>query len=96
MQLGLEREGAGDADALALAAGELVRVVVEVLARQADAFEQLAGLVVRPGAVGEAVHQQRLAEDLADGEPGIEAAEGSWKIICRLRRKGRAADRGGR
>ena len=40
-QLRLQRERAGDADPLALAAGELVRVAVVVLGVQADAVHQL-------------------------------------------------------
>ena len=40
-QLGFQRERARDADALALAAGELVRVAVVVLGAQADALQQL-------------------------------------------------------
>ena len=40
-QLGLERERAGDADPLALAAGELVRVAVVVLGVQPDRLHQL-------------------------------------------------------
>ena len=40
-QLRLERERARDADPLALAAGELVRVAVVVLRAQPDAGEQL-------------------------------------------------------
>ena len=43
-QVGLEREGAGDADALALTAGELVRVAVPEAALQVDAVEQLLDL----------------------------------------------------
>ena len=39
---GLEREGPGDADALALPAGELVREAVAVLGVEADQLEQLA------------------------------------------------------
>ena len=42
-QLGLQRQGAGDADALALAAAELVRVAVERGRRQADFVEQGGG-----------------------------------------------------
>ena len=41
-QPGLERERARDADPLALAAGELVRVAVGVLRRETDALQQLA------------------------------------------------------
>ena len=40
-QLRLQRKGAGDTDALALTAGELVRVAVVVLGLQADAVEQI-------------------------------------------------------
>ncbi len=63
----LERERAGDADALALAAGELVRVPVAVLGVEPDELEQLgdarlALLVVLP----QPVHLQRLADDVVD------------------------------
>ena len=40
-ELGLERQRAGDGDALALAAGELVRVALRVLGREADLGEEL-------------------------------------------------------
>ena len=40
-QLGPQRERAGDADALALAAGELVRVAVVVLRVQPDQLQQV-------------------------------------------------------
>ena len=39
-RLGLERQGTGDADALPLATGELVRVPVPELALQVHAVEQ--------------------------------------------------------
>ena len=42
MHLRLDRERAGDADALALAAGELVRVALGGVARQMHEIEQLA------------------------------------------------------
>ena len=41
MSFGLQRQRAGDADALALAAGELVRIAVGVLGREPDELEQL-------------------------------------------------------
>ena len=41
-QLRLDRERARDADALALAAGELVRIAAHVVGLQADGLEQLA------------------------------------------------------
>ena len=40
-ELGLQRDGARDADALALAAGELVREAVVVLGVEPDAVHQL-------------------------------------------------------
>ena len=40
-QLGLDRQRAGDADALALAAGELVRIAPRMLGRRPDAVQQL-------------------------------------------------------
>ena len=40
-ELGLQGEGAGDGDALALAAGELVRVALGVLGGEADLGEEL-------------------------------------------------------
>ena len=46
---GSQRERPGDADALALAAGELVRVPVAVLGVEADLSQQLAHLL--PAAV---------------------------------------------
>ena len=44
ISFGIDGERPSDADALALAAGELVRVAAEVLGPQADALEQFAAL----------------------------------------------------
>ena len=41
ISFGLDRQRAGDADALALAAGELVRIAAHVVGLQADRLEQL-------------------------------------------------------
>ena len=60
-----ERERAGDADPLALAAGELVREAVEVLGVQPDALEQLARARL-PLVARHAGDAQRRGEDLAD------------------------------
>ncbi len=62
-QLRLQRDRAGDADPLPLAARELVRVAVVVLRVEADAGEQIldATLHVLLGAVD----RVRLADDLA-------------------------------
>ena len=67
-QLGLQRDRAGDADALALAAGELVRVAVVVLgvepdrAPSAPAPSCLRFVLV----LLDAVDDERLADDRAD------------------------------
>src|SRR4051812_36504777 len=68
-QLGIERKGAGDADALALAARELVREAVVVLGVEPDLLHQLLHLRLQPAArlaVVEAVDAERLADDRAD------------------------------
>jgi hypothetical protein len=54
-QLGVEGEGAGDADALPLAAAELVRVAVVEVGVQADHPEQL----LDPGVLLLAAHDRR-------------------------------------
>ena len=75
-QLRLQRERAGDADALALAAGELVRIVVHLRRPQADLLEQLGDRACSPRAPrGDAVHAQRLADDVARGHARIERGE---------------------
>src|SRR3954447_3783106 len=68
-QLRLERERARHADALALAARELVREAVVVLGVQPDLLHQLLHLRLQPAArlaVVEAVDAERLADDRAD------------------------------
>ena len=91
-QLRAERERPGDADALALAAGELVRVPVVVLRVQPDELHELAGprrLIVFFGTV----------LWIRNGSPmicptvcrGFSDAYGSWKIICISRRSGRSS-----
>ena len=71
-QLGVEGDGPGDADALALPAGELVGVAALVLGGEAYQRQQLRHPVtgVHP------VDDERLAEDRADGLAGIEAGVG--------------------
>ncbi len=65
-------ERAGDRDALALAAGELVGVARRGSCGQPDGVEQLA----HPAAViaGDVERAQRLAQDLAHAHAGIERA----------------------
>ena len=50
-ELGVRRQGAGDADALALAAGELVRILAPVGGIEADQAQQLAHALLDLGAV---------------------------------------------
>src|SRR5207302_787898 len=68
----LDRERARDADALALAAGELVRIARRDLGAQADDVEQFGDALFARGGVAEAVDDERLVEDVADGHARIE------------------------
>ncbi len=71
-QLGIERQRAGDADALALPARELVRVALGVLDAETDRLEQLEDppLLLVLGA--DAVDAQRLADDVPDAHARVE------------------------
>ena len=72
-QLRLHGERPGDADALALAAAELVRVALHEPRVEAHQRQQL-GDALRGGlARGEAVDAQRLGEDVAHRLPRVEA-----------------------
>ena len=71
----LHGERARDADALALAAGELVRVAGRVLGAQSDFLEQLPDASVRVGSFGEPVDGQSLAHDRADRHARVERRE---------------------
>ncbi len=69
-------ERTGDADPLALAAGEFVRIAVERIGRQADAADDLRHVPFALGAVTQPVHLERRVEKAADGLARIERAEG--------------------
>ena len=74
MKLRLDRERPGDADALPLAAGELVREAVGMLGREADQPQQLArcaGCAPRPGC--RPCVSQRLGQHVADAHARVEA-----------------------
>ena len=71
-QLRVERERPRDADALPLAAGELVREAVRVLGREADRAQQLVDARRALLAAVAAVDAQRLGDDVADRHPRIE------------------------
>ena len=64
-QVGAERQRAGDADALALAAGEFVRVGEHGGGPQPHALEQVGDALAALGRRADIVDDQRLAHDLA-------------------------------
>jgi hypothetical protein len=72
-QLGVDRDGPGDPDPLALAAAELVRVAVQEVRVQADDVEQLGDPLAALGRRADLVDGQRLADDPAHGHPRIQA-----------------------
>src|SRR6185369_10201171 len=76
------------ADALALAAGELVRVASPKLGIEPDLREQLAHLAVDVAALGFLVQEQRLGERLSDREARVEARVRVLKHELQLAPKG--------
>src|SRR6185503_13963052 len=70
-----QRQRAGDADPLALAAREGMRVAAEVTAVEADQLEQLGDHFAAVGIVADAVDDQRLDQDVVDRHARIERAE---------------------
>ena len=81
----LDRQRAGDADALALPARELVRIAARVLGREADqlrAARRSASARAAPGC------RPCVASASPSVSPtrrrGFRLAYGSWKMICRL------------
>ena len=72
----LERQGAGDADALALPARQLVRVAVAQITRQVHAIEQVLDALAQLGTLGDLLQQERLADRLADRQSRVERRTG--------------------
>jgi hypothetical protein len=70
-----KRERARDADALALAAGELMREILHLVRPQANLPEQLGDARLFCLAAGKPVHAERLADDVARGHARIERGE---------------------
>ncbi len=71
--LGVEREAAGDPDALALTAGELVRIAVDVLRVQTDDVEQVLDLLpAAPLGRHLGVDLVGLPDDVADRHPRVQ------------------------
>src|SRR6185369_6855870 len=73
--LGLERERARDRDALALTAGELVRVARARVGIETDQAQKLGDARGPLAAVADAVDLERLGQDGADGVARVERAE---------------------
>ena len=72
-EVGLEDERPGDADALALAARELVRVAACVVRLEADQVHHLGDLRPPLGVAAETVDAQPLADAVADRRARVEA-----------------------
>ena len=92
ISLRIDGERAGDADPLALTAGELVREAVDVLGVEADALQQLAHARVDLAAV-HAPQPQRAPTIWPTRLRGFSEDAGSWKTICTSRRSGPAPRR---
>ena len=75
-QLGSQRQGAGDHEALALAAGELVRKADHLVAAQADLFEQRGDLGLDFGFRAAREVLQRLGDDVLGAHARIERRVG--------------------
>ena len=75
-ELGLHGQGAGDADALALAAREGARQAVGLVLAEAHELEQLDDACVDLGLGAHVVVQQLLAQHLAHGHAGVERGVG--------------------
>ena len=65
-EVGIDRDRAGEADALALAARELVRVAAGRIGGQADDLQQVANPRVRLAPIRQTVRSERLADDAPD------------------------------
>ena len=68
----LHGEGAREADALALPAGELVRVAMPELGPQADLLEERDDPLVERASPGDPVQPERLADDRSGRHPRVE------------------------
>ena len=78
-QAGIERERAGNADALALSAAEGMGKTVHIFDGQLHDIEQFAHPLAPLGGVRHAVDQQRLADQIADHHARVERGEGILK-----------------
>ena len=74
-ELRVQGQGAGDADTLALAAGELVGIAGLVVGLQAAVVHDLVDIIVKLILRYQVVLAHSLADDLADGQTGRQAGE---------------------
>src|SRR4029079_6051566 len=72
----VQRERAREADALSLAARELVREAVRMLRAQADRAQQLVDAALAFLSLVELVHPERLGDDLAHRHARVERRVG--------------------
>src|ERR1700730_5451067 len=70
-----QRQSARDTDALALAAGELVRVVLHLIRPEADLLEQFGDPLPLFASRRQAVDAEWLTHDIASRHPGIERSK---------------------
>src|SRR5258707_12770557 len=70
-----ERQRARDADALALAAGELVRVILHLIRPEADLVEQLGNPLALFASGRQTVNAERLADDIAGRHARVQRSE---------------------
>jgi hypothetical protein len=67
-----EGERPGEPDPLPLAAGELVRIALDRIARQADFVEQIEHALLLLPMGADVLDGEGLADDRADSHPGVE------------------------
>ena len=72
---GRKRQRAGDADALPLAAGEAVRIALDVPQVETDQRDQLVHHFPARARIADAVDDQRLFDDVVDRHARVQRAE---------------------
>ena len=83
-QLGPQRQGPGDADALPLTSRELVRVLPHVVGRHADPSQEIGDHIIDLTLGHRTMDLERLSDRLADRATGIQAGEGVLEDDLRL------------
>ena len=91
-QARFDREGARDADALALSATEFMGIPLRVRRAEPDGFEQFFNtLPARTLVSGELVDVERFAHDVLDGQARIQRGDGVLEDIWNPRRRLRSS-----